>query len=68
MSRIRQKGLTLVEIMVAMVLGLVIIGGVIAAPFSAYVTKYLPPRIGLILVGVLVMGLSARGIILALMK
>jgi uncharacterized membrane protein YfcA len=43
-----------------------IIGGVIAAPFAAYAAKYLPPKILMILVGTVVILLSARTIYLAI--
>jgi uncharacterized membrane protein YfcA len=43
-----------------------IIGGVIAAPFAAYATKRIPPKILMILVGGVVVILSLRGIINAL--
>jgi uncharacterized membrane protein YfcA len=46
------------------ILGL-IIGGVIAAPFAALAAKHFPPKILMILVGVVVMLLSARTIYLA---
>jgi uncharacterized membrane protein YfcA len=47
------------------ILGLVI-GGVIAAPFAALAAKHFPPKILMILVGVVVMLLSARTIYLAI--
>lgn len=43
-----------------------IVGGVIAAPFAAYVTKTLPARPLMVLVGVAVIVLSVRGLTLAL--
>jgi uncharacterized protein len=42
-----------------------IMGGIIAAPFAAYATKYLPPKMLMILVGLVVVLLSARTIYLA---
>lgn len=42
-----------------------IIGGVIAAPFAAYATKYIPEKILMILVAVVIIVLSARGILQA---
>lgn len=42
-----------------------IIGGVIAAPFAAYAAKHLPPKLLMILVGTVVILLSARTIYLA---
>ncbi|HEX5665454.1 MAG: sulfite exporter TauE/SafE family protein [Hyphomicrobium sp.] len=47
------------------ILGL-IIGGIIAAPFAALAAKHFPPKILMILVGVVVMLLSARTIYLAI--
>ncbi len=47
------------------ILGLVI-GGIIAAPFAALAAKHFPPKILMILVGVVVMLLSARTIYLAI--
>ena len=44
------------------VLGLVI-GGVIAAPFAALATKHLPDRVLMIMVGIVVVALSARNIL-----
>jgi uncharacterized membrane protein YfcA len=43
-----------------------IIGGVIAAPFAAYATKRIPAKVLMILVGCVVVFLSARGIYMAL--
>jgi uncharacterized membrane protein YfcA len=43
-----------------------IIGGVLAAPFAAVVTKYLPDRALMVLVGFVVVILSVRGIVMAL--
>jgi uncharacterized protein len=42
-----------------------VIGGVVAAPFAAYATKYLPDKPMMILVGVVVTLLSLRGILVA---
>jgi uncharacterized membrane protein YfcA len=47
------------------ILGL-IIGGIIAAPFAALAAKHFPPKVLMILVGVVVMLLSARTIYLAI--
>lgn len=47
------------------ILGLVI-GGIIAAPFAALAAKHFPPKILMILVGIVVMLLSARTIYLAI--
>jgi len=44
------------------ILGLVL-GGVLAAPFAAYVTSRLPDRPLMILVGVVIIVLSLRGLI-----
>jgi len=44
-----------------------IIGGVIAAPFAAYVCKRLPSRVLMVIVGILIMGLSIRTICLVLL-
>ena len=46
--------------------GGLILGGVLAAPFAAYVTRRMPDRPLMILVGVIVMLLSLRGIVQAL--
>ena len=43
-----------------------IVGGVLAAPFAALVTKYLPDRALMVLVGCVVVILSLRGILTAL--
>jgi uncharacterized membrane protein YfcA len=43
-----------------------IIGGVLAAPFAALVTKHLPDRVLMVLVGCVVVILSVRGIAMAL--
>jgi uncharacterized membrane protein YfcA len=43
-----------------------IIGGVLAAPFAALVTKHLPDRALMVLVGCVVVILSLRGILMAL--
>jgi uncharacterized membrane protein YfcA len=43
-----------------------IIGGVLAAPFAALVTKHLPDRVLMVLVGCVVVILSVRGIVMAL--
>jgi uncharacterized membrane protein YfcA len=48
------------------ILGL-LIGGAIAAPLAAVVTRKLPTRVLMALVGVLIIGLSIRTIVLALM-
>jgi uncharacterized membrane protein YfcA len=45
-----------------MIAGLVI-GGVIAAPFAAYATRYLPDRTLMVLVGLVVVVLSLRGLV-----
>lgn len=42
-----------------------IVGGIIAAPFAALAAKHLPPKTLMILVGFVVIGLSARTIYLA---
>jgi uncharacterized protein len=47
------------------ILGLVI-GGIIAAPFAALAAKHFPPKLLMILVGVVIMLLSARTIYLAI--
>lgn len=43
-----------------------VIGGVLAAPFAAVVTKHLPDRVLMVLVGCVVVILSVRGIVMAL--
>lgn len=43
-----------------------VLGGVVAAPFAALVTRHLPDRPLMILVGIVVILLSLRGLILAL--
>lgn len=43
-----------------------VLGGMLAAPFAAYVTQWLPDRPLMILVGTVIMLLSARGLIQAL--
>jgi uncharacterized membrane protein YfcA len=43
-----------------------LLGGVIAAPFAALVTKRLPVRVLMGMVGLLIIGLSIRTIVLAL--
>jgi uncharacterized membrane protein YfcA len=43
-----------------------VIGGVLAAPFAAVVTKHLPDRVLMVLVGFVVVILSVRGIVMAL--
>jgi hypothetical protein len=43
-----------------------VIGGVLAAPFAALVTKHLPDRVLMVLVGFVVVILSVRGIVMAL--
>ena len=48
------------------IIGGLILGGVLAAPFAAYVTRRMPDRPLMILVGVIVMLLSLRGIVQAL--
>jgi hypothetical protein len=45
-----------------MITGL-IIGGVVAAPFAAYMTKLVPDRPLMILVGIVILALSLRGIL-----
>jgi uncharacterized membrane protein YfcA len=40
-----------------------VIGGILAAPFAAYATKYLPDKPVMILVGVVVILLSLRGLV-----
>lgn len=47
------------------ILGL-LIGGVIAAPMAAYITKHLPLKFLMVLVGVVIVGLSIRTIALAI--
>ena len=42
-----------------------VLGGVLAAPFAAYVTRYVPAQPMMILVSIVVMLLSVRGIIRA---
>ena len=42
-----------------------VIGGVIAAPFAAYATRYLPETMLLTMVGLVVVGLSLRGLLIA---
>ena len=46
-----------------LVIGGLVIGGVIAAPFAAYATKHLPDKPIMILVGVVVILLSLRGLV-----
>jgi uncharacterized protein len=46
------------------ILGL-LLGGVIAAPLAAYITKHLPLKVLMALVGVVIIGLSIRTIVLA---
>lgn len=41
-------------------------GGIIAAPFAAYVTRHLPDNVMMILVGFVIVGLSLRTILIAL--
>jgi uncharacterized membrane protein YfcA len=43
-----------------------LVGGIIAAPFAAYVTKHLPDTVMMILVGFVIVGLSLRTILIAL--
>jgi uncharacterized membrane protein YfcA len=43
-----------------------VMGGVLAAPFAAVVTKHLPDRVLMVLVGCVVVILSVRGIVMAL--
>lgn len=43
-----------------------LVGGAVAAPFAAYVTKHLPDKMLMILVGIVIVGLSVRTIYLAL--
>jgi uncharacterized membrane protein YfcA len=45
-----------------MIAGLVI-GGIIAAPFAAYATRHLPDRALMVLVGLVVVILSLRGLL-----
>jgi uncharacterized membrane protein YfcA len=47
------------------ILGL-ILGGVVAAPFAALVTRRLPDRLLMVIVGVVLMLLSARNLVIAL--
>lgn len=47
------------------ILGL-LLGGVIAAPMAAYITKHLPLKFLMVLVGVVIVGLSIRTIALAI--
>jgi hypothetical protein len=47
------------------IIGLMI-GGVLAAPFAAYLCTRIPRRTMMILVGILIVGLSIRSIIVAL--
>lgn len=42
-----------------------LLGGVIAAPLAAYITKHLPLKVLMIIVGVVIIGLSIRTILLA---
>jgi uncharacterized membrane protein YfcA len=44
-----------------------LVGGVIAAPFAAIVTRRLPVRVLMGMVGLLIIGLSIRTIVLAMM-
>ncbi len=63
-----QQGLLLnivVGIVGAVIAGL-ILGGVLAAPFAAYVTKQLPDQPMMILVGSVIILLSVRSLIQAL--
>jgi uncharacterized protein len=55
-------GMTLWSIIAGLVLG-----GVIAAPFAAYATKYVPDRALMIIVGCVVVILSCRGLYRAVM-
>jgi uncharacterized protein len=48
------------------ILGL-LIGGVIAAPMAAYITKHLPLKVLMVMVGVVIVGLSIRTIVMVLM-
>jgi uncharacterized membrane protein YfcA len=48
------------------ILGL-LLGGVIAAPLAAYITKHLPLKVLMIIVGVVIIGLSIRTILLAVL-
>ncbi len=48
------------------ILGL-LIGGVLAAPLAAYITKRLPLKVLMVMVGVVIIGLSIRTILLAVM-
>ena len=43
-----------------------VVGGVIAAPFAALATKYLPPRVLMVMVGIVVVGLSCRNLLASL--
>jgi uncharacterized protein len=54
-------GLTLWPIIAGLV-----IGGVLAAPFAALVTKHLPAKVLMVLVGCAVVALSTRGLLKAL--
>lgn len=47
------------------ILGL-LIGGVIAAPMAAYITKHLPLKVLMVMVGVVIVGLSIRTIVMVL--
>ena len=38
-------------------------GGVLAAPIGALVAKHIPARFAMVLVGLVVMGLSANGLV-----
>jgi uncharacterized membrane protein YfcA len=40
-----------------------VLGGVLAAPFAAYITRYLPDRPLMIMVAIVIMVLSARGLL-----
>jgi hypothetical protein len=46
----------------AVIVGL-LLGGMIAAPFAALVTKSLPVRVSLAMVGLLIIGLSIRTLV-----
>lgn len=43
-----------------------VIGGIVAAPVAAYVTKHIPARVLMVLVGLVIVGLSGRTVLQAL--
>lgn len=45
-----------------------LLGGVVAAPVAAYVTKHIAPRLAMILVGLAVTGLAANGLLRLLLR